>query len=226
MRIISLNVNHKTLPRRVPVGLIHSLDELNPDILVLTEFVSGEEGETEQLIQQFGYRTATSGAVRRPTRGWCNQVLIASKFEFVALSKPVNPPTVSAETNYLCIKLPGITINAIRAPMYRAVRQWREYWSWLVRQLNGDLTIGDLNVDPKRQHRGDLIALEYLNGTNWQFGEPEGEWSYKGPSGKTSKIDHVLVKDTLQLKSVKYVQEPFWPEYTDHAALVVDIVAR
>lgn len=50
-----------------------------------------------------------------------------------------------------------------------------------------------------------------------------GTSHFKSTSGNTSKIDHVLVKNRLQLKQVRYVSEPFWSIYTDHAALVVDI---
>lgn len=223
MRIVSLNVNHKTHPREIPVGLIRSLDQLKPDIFLLNEFVSGEQCQAEELIREFGYETALSEAVRRPLKGWCNQVLIASKFEFLALPMPIDPPTVSAGTNYLGIDISGITVTAVRAPMYRSASQWRDYWSWLAQQLKGDLVIGDLNVDPERLHRRDSVALECLGVSDWEFGDPEGEWSFKSTSGNTSKIDHVLVKNRLQLKQVRYVSEPFWSIYTDHAALVVDI---
>lgn len=225
MRIVSLNVNHRTLPRQVPVGLIRSVDQLKPDIFLFNEFVGGEQCQVEELISQFGYKTAISEAVRRPARGWCNQVLIASKAELSVLPAPINPPTISAGTNYLGINVSGITVTAVRAPMYRSATQWRDYWSWLAKQLKGDLIIGDFNIDPERLHRRDSIALECLclGESNWKLGESKGEWSYKSTSGNTSRIDHVLVKNTLQLKQARYVSEPFWSKYTDHAALVVDI---
>ena len=77
-------------------------------------------------------------------------------------------------------------------PVGYDAQHWANYWRWLMKNLRGNLVIGDFNVDPNRRNSQDSTALKALEQSNWQLGEPVGEWSFKSSKGHCSKIDHVL----------------------------------
>ena len=89
--------------------------------------------------------------------------------------------------------------------------------------MSGDLVIGDFNVDPTRSTKRDRVINGLVQSGGWRLAEVEGEWSYRGHTGNQSKLDHVLGRGDVFVETAKYVSEPFVPDFTDHAALVVDV---
>lgn len=226
MRIITLNVNHRTQYKPVTPQLVQALDHLSPDIFVLTEFVAGGTNQAVDLIGEAGHETVVSKSIERSKRRWCNQILIASRTVIKVLPAPSDPPSNSSGTNFLSVKTGGVHITGIRVPVGHDAQHWRNYWNWLVNNLHGDLVIGDFNIDPSRRNSRDRVALETIEQSDWQLYEPKGEWSYKSSRGHSSKIDHVLYGDGVHVHQAEYIPDPFYSELIDHAALVVDFELR
>jgi hypothetical protein len=104
VRITSLNVGHQTWARPVPPSVVATLLDLEPDVLVLVEYVEGD-GRPE-LCEALGdaglQHIATSAQVQRMGRSWWNQVLIANGCGF------------------LCVESGGLAMTAARVPSLRS----------------------------------------------------------------------------------------------------------
>jgi hypothetical protein len=51
-----------------------------------------------------------------------------------------------------------------------------------------------------------------------------GAWSYRSGSGRSSTVDHLFTRGSIEVQSVRYEAEPFVDAgLTDHAALVVEV---
>jgi endonuclease/exonuclease/phosphatase family metal-dependent hydrolase len=117
----------------------------------------------------------------------------------------------------------GIELVGLRVPMYETAEEWYRYWRWLQGVIGGDLVIGDLNVDPARRNRRARVLATLMEAGDWRRIEPTGSWSYTGRGGISSRLDHLLFRDTVRVTAARYVSEPFVPAHTDHAALVAEV---
>jgi endonuclease/exonuclease/phosphatase family metal-dependent hydrolase len=126
-------------------------------------------------------------------------------------------------TNTLTVKTFGISITGIRVPAYTAATDWYRYWEWLNENLDGDIAIGDFNADPGRPRKWDRVLETLMQCGGWHRTNADGDWSYKGNNGSTSRVDHVLSRGKVNILSARYVTDPFVPAHTDHAALLAEI---
>ena len=225
MRIVALNLNHRTQKKEIPSPLVHGLLNLGADVIVLTEYVEPEpRRELRMRMRSAGLEhIEVSAPIEYCPGKWSNQVLIASRWETTVVPTPQETPDEHARSNYLRVRTGGIDLVGIRVPMHKKAGEWYGYWGWLQTVLGGDVVIGDLNVDPSRSDRRSRVLSTLMQEGGWARAEPIGAWSYAGRNGNTSRVDHALFRGSVQVSSARYVVEPFAPEHTDHAALVIEV---
>jgi len=225
VRLLALNLNHRTLPARIDPSLVSAFEVLSPDVLVFNEYVDiGVARELRAMLTSAGYvHQAVSDIVEYRRGRWHNQVLIASKDAIEDPSTPQDGPDCLCTTNTLSVTTFGTRVTGVRVPAYKSASEWYSYWEWASKALEGDVAIGDFNADPARHRKWDRVLAKLESLGNWSRPGIEGEWSYRGHNGSSSRVDHVLVRNGIRVSSARYVPEPFVPTHTDHAALIVDI---
>lgn len=225
LRLLALNLNHRTRPVPIKLSLVEAVAELDPDVIAFNEYVDeGEAGKVKGMLCAAGYEhQAVSDSVEYRRGRWHNQVLIASRSPIEEQSVPANGPDEMSRTNTLTVRTFGVSITGIRVPAYTSAADWYQYWEWMNDQLKGDVAIGDFNADPGRPRKWDRV-LETLNQRGgWSRKDIDGPWSYCGNNGSTSRVDHVLSRGPATVLTARYVAEPFVPLHSDHAALVADV---
>ncbi len=211
-RILAWNLNHRSRPKRIPVGVVDAIRQLHPDILVLNEYVQG----TDHRRLWDDLRSMGLGSIkiseRRPGH---NQVLMASKRDFIVGAVPA--PSVHCDshgrTNFLAASFrePEFTLIGMRAPAYESAKQVRAYWGELTETLRVTasrkvVVIGDMNGDPENEKSIGGQYLASLCAEGWKIPRAEGEWSYKADSGAyTARIDHVVASPGIRMASASYI---------------------
>jgi hypothetical protein len=218
MRIATINLGHRTRrPSVISAGLFEGLQALNTDVLFLTECVSTPA--LDEALGRLWPHMLMSPQLQYDSRGrWSNQVVALSTGPMKPQGGHVPVPTQCAATNFLAIETGGLSVIGVRAPAYRRAADWYAYWTCLNQRLDGDVVIGDLNVDPSRASKRDRV----LPG-GWSVVTPTG-CSYRSTvNGTESSIDHALVAGRVQVITSKYCTEFFGRWGLDHCPLVVDI---
>jgi hypothetical protein len=141
-----------------------------------------------------------------------------------------------AVSNWLHVRLtdPSLDLVGLRVPIESSSEN-RAYWNWFEPAIQRLLAspaviIGDLNADPRIPGRLGTDQLNGLKQAGWKLPEPEGEWSFIGIGGQTSRLDHALISPSVRFNKAEYF--PLVPGYifaspegdlSDHAPLVLDI---
>ena len=235
MRLISWNVNHRTFRRPLPTTLPAALLSLEPDAVVLTEYVAAEDHPV--LLAALSDAGFASIHVSAEKRGH-NQVLLATRDPSEVLQYSPVAPDSHAANNILIVTLAplGLTIMGIRVPYYRKARAWQEYWNWMESMLSAytrrsAVAVGDFNVDPRRGRSRGVPSLRRLCAAGWQLPDPKGDWSYWSVRGHHSRIDHVLCSASIEVERAEYVAEHKGYSFagnhdealSDHAVLLVEV---
>lgn len=225
LRILALNLNHRTRPVPIKASLVDAVAELDPDVIAFNEYVDeGEARKVKDLLGTVGYEhQAVSDSVEYRRGRWHNQILIASRAPIDEQSIPDNGPDGMSRTNTLTVRTYGTLITGIRVPAYTSAADWYQYWEWMNDHLEGDVAIGDFNADPDRPRKWDRVLETLSQRGGWSRKDIDGSWSYRGNNGSTSRVDHVLSRGPVAVSSARYVADPFVPHHTDHAALVADV---
>lgn len=227
IRLLALNVNHRTFHKPMPPALTSALLSHRPDVLVLTEFVERTPRcDLRTALADAGLvHHLTSDRLEYTPRRFTNQVLVATRKPVSRLVPPARAPNPHAEANLLCVEVDGLRLAAVRAPLVRGAgaRSWREYWEWLAGHKGVDVMIGDLNFDPEAHGPRNRAASSACRAAGWVFSRPDGLWSYAGASGRRTRIDHVATRPGVRAAGSRYVADKFVPEHTDHAALIAQI---
>ncbi len=226
MRLLALNLNHRTLPAPVDPSLIAAIDAQGPDVLIFNEYVDiGVAQQLKEMLAAAGYvHQAVSDCLEYRRGRWHNQILIASRESIEDPSTPKDGPDCMCSTNTLSVTTFGIRVTGIRVPAYTTAGEWYPYWEWVNQSLEGDIAIGDFNADPGRPRKWDRVLAKLESSGGWSRAGIDGDWSYKGHNGSTSRVDHVLARNGITVSSARYVPEPFVPTHTDHAALIADVI--
>ena len=99
MRIASLNLGHQTWARPIPTTVLTALLDLQPDILVLVEYVEGR-GRPELRAALAGaglaHFAASDSLLYRGKAAWWNQVFIASRWPIEVTSTAQGFPPATA----------------------------------------------------------------------------------------------------------------------------------
>ena len=225
MRLLALNLNHRTLPAPIDLSLISAIEAQNADVLIFNEYVDiGVAQKLKKMLVAAGYmHQAVSDCVEYRRGRWHNQILIASREPIDDPATPKDGPDRMCSTNTLSVTTFGIRVTGIRVPAYTTAREWYSYWEWANQSLEGDLAIGDFNADPGRLRKWDAVLATLESSGDWSRPDIDGDWSYRGHNGSISRVDHVLTRNGVSVESAQYVSEPFVPTHTDHAALIVDV---
>jgi exonuclease III len=235
LRIVAWNVNHRTRRRAVPPALPAAIRSLNPDIIVLTEYVVGPDHATFcNALEANGLLSQCHSAVQAGH----NQVFIASR-STANVATLVPPDTLShAVSNWLHPRLedPLLDLVGLRVPMYKNAAERRSYWNWFETAIQrlvaqSSVIIGDLNTDPRRSGRPGSDHLKRLTSAGWQLPDPRGLGSYISTHGQFSRLDHALVSPSVIVKTAEYVASANAHLFigagssflSDHAPLVLNI---
>jgi endonuclease/exonuclease/phosphatase family metal-dependent hydrolase len=241
VKILSWNLNHRTLEKPIPDTVVDVFRALAPDLILLNEFVDGPS--------RTSFRTALCGS------GWVYQQVSATPGRhnqvFAAANIPIHAgqleaPRVdgSALSNFLHLRLEEQPFEVVgfRVPMYKKAADRNAYWAELLRIMreahNRPIAfIGDLNRDPfARTFDSNATSLRFPDDEAYQLPNPLGSWSYINMRGTTtSRLDHVLHTDALEASGASYITQlgglllagPHNSSpISDHAALVFTLNAR
>lgn len=236
MKIVSWNLNHRSIQKKIPQGVLDIIGELTPEALVLNEYVDdASHGNFKDGLAQQGFSKIS---VSKSIKGH-NQVLIATRGGH-SLGTTLAPiPDSHAETNYLSIYLDGadLEIIGLRAPAYEKF-EINAYWTALSERLEGAtdrrvVIIGDLNGDPVNTSSLGGKHMNAMRERGWVIPVPSGEWSYSSTDGKfRSRIDHVIATPAVGDISASYIvkvgqyfaagRKDLAP-LSDHAILMADL---
>lgn len=240
MKILAWNINHRIQPKAIPSATIDVLKGLQPDILVLNEYVDGDGRQAfKRALAEMGF-----GFISVPKQlPRHNQVLIATREPHDIGDIPAPAYDSHAETNFLHIKLrhQDLEIIGLRAPAYKPTSLVRDYWDSLRKVIDEShhrsvAIIGDVNCDPDKAGTHGAKHLISLRQNGWTIPAPSGPWSFTSTCGtKTSRIDHALISQRLECLSARYhatydshriagEQTPeLPPPLSDHAMLVAEV---
>ena len=230
--IISWNLGHQTREREIASGLVLAVRALDPDALVLNEYVHGASRST--LLRELAGLGLTHWQVSKRI-GQNNDVFVASKTQL--LLGDMSPPSSgngAAESNFLHVHLPAYSLElvGIRVPSYSGT-ELTAYWQQLDRLIRDSKSrriafIGDFNADPDSRHVGSRYLREMMK-DGWEIPKAKGEWSFV----RGSRIDHVVASPSSMVSSAEYVStlgelvlasDDRQTRVSDHAALVVKFV--
>lgn len=235
MRILAWNINHRTRKKAVPAAIPAGILSLNPDAVVLTEYVEGPDHNS--FCATLG-ASGLSTLFKTPALGRHNQVLFASRSR-ANLGTFAPPSTLGhAASNCIHVQLatPVLDLIGLRVPMYKRVTEIRSCWDWFGAAIepllaSATVIIGDFNADPRRAIGPACERMRRLVAAGWQLPDPVGLWSYISAKGQTSRLDHALVSPAVTMVRAKYIVAANGfdfagpgPGYlSDHAPLVLDV---
>ncbi len=154
MRILAWNINHRTRKMAVAAAIPAGILSLNPDAVVMTEYVEGPDHIA------FCAALAAGGLSKRfntPTQVGHNQVLVASRSmaNLGMLSPPIGLGHAVSNCIHVRLASSPLDLIGVRVPMYKSTTEIRSYWDWFGAAIaplfaSASVIIGDLNADPRR----------------------------------------------------------------------------
>jgi endonuclease/exonuclease/phosphatase family metal-dependent hydrolase len=241
MRLMTWNLNHRAKAKAIPTNLSDIIASLEPDLVVLTEYVHGDS--RQPFLTQLYDRGLRYSRVSRVTPPRENHVLIASRtpLELGSIEAPAIAPSVPSNALHVILPHEGIEILGLRVPDYSkqpAIK--RACWDWIIETTRTIkdrplVVLGDFNTDTRygRMSCGDCI--ETLIGDGWQFASPADGASYWTLKDRSPcRIDHAFVSGHFVVKGSSYVTESGGRSFvgigpdalSDHAILSIDIELR
>jgi endonuclease/exonuclease/phosphatase family metal-dependent hydrolase len=238
MRLVTWNVNHRAREKAIPQGLPEIIASLEPDLVVLTEYVHGES--RQWFLDQLAGLGLPYWLVSRVTPKGENHVLVSSRTPIVAgdIEAPAIAPSVPSNALHAILPREGIEILGLRVPDYsKQLAIKRACWDWIIETARAVkdrpfVVLGDFNTDSRypRSSCGDCI--DKLVATGWQLASPgDGAsfWSFKDSS--PCRIDHAFVSRHFAVIDTRYVTEfqdqrfvGIGPKaVSDHAILSIDL---
>jgi hypothetical protein len=238
MRLLSWNVNHRASRRRVPPWVAPAIAEETPDVVVLTEYVEGNDHDAfVSSLAAIGLACVSVS----PQPGRENQVLIATRDVHRRLSLEIPEIHPAVPSNALAIEFrdDGPRILGFRMPAFfrRDADRMRATWEWLLKvaeTLSCAPTVitGDFNTAPGDPANRCGDCLEKLPRRGWRHARPASGCSWQHPaSGRGREIDHLFLSG-LSCTRVEYSwdfqrmsEDAGLPRVglPDHAMLVADI---
>jgi endonuclease/exonuclease/phosphatase family metal-dependent hydrolase len=234
VRLLTWNVNHRVRERRIPPEMAPAIFALEPDVVVLTEFVDGpSRAPFYQALSDVGLRHRLCSA----SSGRHNRVMIASRTPIDPGNIVAPPIAPSVPSNVLHARVPalGLEVLGVRIPDFgRKPALRRACWDFLLENARAVserpfVILGDLNTDPRypRARCGDRIGMLVESG--WRHAAPDSGGSYWTPNGNEVRIDHAFASQLVVVRNSSYVKElgdfrfAGKAAMSDHAALVVTV---
>ena len=236
MKLVTWNINHRAQQARIPASMARAIGSLEPDVVVLTEYVPGP------TRQAFRAELAASGLEHQclsPRASGQNHVLIASRvsLERGIIRAPGITPAVPSNALHVLLPDVGVEILGLRVPDFsRNHRARRQCWDWILATAGmvkdwPFVMLGDFNRDPSDPGNEWGSRINQLAAEGWQLAAPPSGASYWGPGGRVARLDHALVSVHFAVRGAQYVVErgPYLFAGTgqgalsDHAPLLIDI---
>jgi len=199
MKVIAWNVNHRAKEKKIPGNMVDGIVSLNPDVVILTEFVQGPSRD------KFIKSLVNSGLVHVRISNYVpaeNNILVASRFiiNIGEIKAPGIAPSIPY--NFYHIELPteDIHILAIRIPDYSSFPKIkRDYWDWILDMASqvkdkNCLFCGDLNTSPEYTKAKCGDRIQKLIDLGWKKVSPDTGNTYWNPKGYGVQIDHAFIK--------------------------------
>ena len=208
MKIAAWNLNHRTIKKPIPETAIDVIRSLAADVLVLTEYVDGDDRIAfKQALRDMGLRYVSVSEKRLKH----NQVLVASRFQHHE-GGLTHPTESHAATNFHPITIPefNLVIVGIRAPAYKTSAGVKAYWDELTVILGSRsdkklILVGDVNGDPDAPRSVGGKYMRALRKQGWSIPSPTGEWSFISSDGlRKSRVDHLLASPSLSVSPAVY----------------------
>ncbi|MGO9924558.1 MAG: endonuclease/exonuclease/phosphatase family protein [Isosphaeraceae bacterium] len=238
LRFLTWNLNHRARAKPIPSILTDVIVSLEPDAVVLTEYVHG--ASRRPFLDQLADRGLPNWLVSHVTPSKENHVLIASRtpIELGSIRAPAISPSVPS--NFLHVILPqeGCEILGLRVPDFSKQRTiQRTCWDWIIETATTVrdrpfVIMGDFNTDPRyrRTMCGDCIGR--LSDEGWQHASPIEGASYWTLKHKLPcRIDHAFVSQHFTILDSRYVSDLGEQGFigttkdalSDHAILWIDV---
>ena len=235
MRIVSWNLGHQTRALKLPATFVDAVKALEPDVLVLNEYVHSESPTKmfeDPLVLGF---TRFSVSPHIPGQ---NQVLLASRSPHAIGDLTAPTTTPAATSNFLHVSVSGIEVVGMRAPAYPKRPELEAYWKEMEQLIAGSISrrilfIGDMNCAPERPRMPGGQVMNRLLKAGWAIPTPVGDWSYISKNGdSSSRIDHAICGPHFPKATASYktrigdivLAGSFADKaISDHAALVLDL---
>lgn len=236
------NILHGGGTRRTPEIALR-LYELQPDLVVLTEFRRTMGGQIAGVLSDLGLKEQVS---TDPPAGR-NGVMVASR---TPMTEAEPPPAAWARNRWLDLHLTGtdLWLTAIHAPdTHRSdaerIQRQAAYWQYLVRVarsraagrhiIAGDLNTGRHGLDEAGQSftgtvfLGQISTLGYRDA--YRLCTPRGtDRTWASHTGSGFRIDAVWVSSLLResVASVHHEHAARAARESDHAPVVAEIVVN
>lgn len=212
--------------------LVRSLEKLDADLLVLTEFKTGAlEQQLRELLTQAGYPHLLS-----QTQGpYCLGTAIASRRPMTVVELPIPPATDPWRS--IGVNVDGINVFGFYFPLKDAKSP---YWDWLLANaerlrgldavLLGDFNTGKVRIDEagesfdcQDKHEA-LEALGFVD--TWRAAYPKGrDYTWYSSYGNGFRLDYIWASPSLarSIQRAWHDHEARLTLSSDHSAVVVDL---
>lgn len=237
MVIATWNLNNRVGRTPFRIDAAHAATSLGADTIIFTEYFPQQyHGSFCQILAQAGY---DHQLISRDYGEVANRILIASLYPFEQSSLPLPEFDNQFPSNILAVFVPfmGLHVIGLRIPSYGSKEKELlvKSWGWLEAIANTlrdapAIIIGDLNVTLRSNKSKGGEHFRRILSNGWRRAEPKGMYSYYGPRGVRSEIDHMLVTEYCAIKDATYVIGR--PGYnlagvsgaiSDHAALIASV---
>lgn len=224
--IATWNLHHTTRELKIPDGVPKVIEQVKPDVLVLTEYVDRRKrAEFLFRLAKMGYTKVTQ---TEPMAGQ-NQVLVASVVDHEDGELVAPEVSVAATTNFRHVFLPRQRLHVVgfRVPHYQSERpvkpdQLKQYWRQFTKLALGMAShkvvfIGDFNVGNGKLDGPGQDALRKLVKQGYRM------------CGQEGGLDRALVSGSLTMQSFSVIEAAAGYRLSgkgglsDHSMLIVDV---
>lgn len=224
--IATWNLHHMGRTLKIPDGVPKAIEQVKPDVLVLTEYVDRRtRADFLYKLTKAGYTRVTQTA---PAAGQ-NQVMVASVVEHEDGDLVAPDVSVAAATNFLHVFLPSQRLHVVgfRVPHYQSERPvdpekleryWRQFTKLALGMASHQVVfIGDFNVGNGKFDGPGQAALKKLVKSGYRMCAQEGG------------LDRALVSGSLMVQSFTVIEAAAGYRLagkgglSDHAMLVVNV---
>lgn len=224
--IATWNLHHMGRELKIPDGVPKVIEQVKPDVLVLTEYVDRRRrAEFLFRLAKMGYAKVTQ---TEPASGQ-NQVLVASVVEHEDGELVAPDVSVAATTNFRHVFVPSQRLHVVgfRVPHYQSERpvrpeQLEQYWRQFTKLALGMAShkvvfIGDFNVGNGKFDGPGQAALRKLVKAGYRM------------CGEEGGLDRALVSGSLTVQSFSLIEAAAGYRLagkgglSDHPMLVVDV---
>lgn len=245
MNIVTWNLNHRIHEKSIPPQMANALNALEPDIIILTEYVPG--ASRKRFLDELAASELRYVCCSRLTPGQ-NHVIVVSRFPVAPGQLLASPTHPSDPPNTLHVTFPenGFQLLGLRVPVYDRPHNGiskpelkRNFCEWVTDAASilkeyPTIILGDFNTDPSdsKGKCGDIFRR--MEETGWKHVMPSEGWSFLPKGENLRRIDHAFVTNHFEIQETRYVAQAGGAFFagnepgamSDHALLQVKLELR